>query len=234
MSDDYKIGYGRPPKAHRFPKGLSGNPSGSSRKVRKRQRRQILSFEDLVLEDATKPIRIREANRTSTISLREALLQKQYAMALNGSRLSIKASLEKFADAEQKKREQILDLYEAAYDFKEHYSTRAKDRQGRGGAPLLPHGDDVLLNSYTGQVTITGPRNHEELATLKNILEGRRCFLAELEAQRSDSEESAREGFPWPPHELEIISQLEGYCTWCDEELARRGWLPRIAGAKEA
>jgi Family of unknown function (DUF5681) len=118
MNGDYKVGYGRPPKVYRFKKGQSGNPLGSSRKARKRQRRQVLSFDDVVLDDARKPIRIREGNRTSTISLKEALLQKQYAMGLNGNRLALKVSLDMIAEAEHNQREQMLDLYEAAHDYK--------------------------------------------------------------------------------------------------------------------
>ena len=32
MSDDYEIGYGKPPKKHRFRKGQSGNPKGRPKK----------------------------------------------------------------------------------------------------------------------------------------------------------------------------------------------------------
>jgi hypothetical protein len=231
MNDDYEIGYGRPPKAYRFKKGQTGNPSGSSRKARKRQQRQVLSFDDVVLDDARKPVRIREGNRTSTISLREALLQKQYAMGLNGNRLALKFSIDKIAEAEQNKREQILDLYEAAYDYKLDYPARAKYCRGHGLAPPLPHTEDVELDPYTGKVTITGPRNHEELAILKKILEARKYLMTELEGQRSDIEECAREGYVQPPRE--IVSLLESYLNHCDSELLRRGWLPRVAGNKE-
>jgi hypothetical protein len=233
MNDDDKVGYGRPPKVYRFKKGQSGNPLGSSQKARKRQRRQVLSFDDVVLDDARKPIRIREGNRTSTISLREALLQKLYAMGLNGNRLALKVSLDKITEAEQNQREQILDLYEAALDYKENYPARAKYCRDRGLAPLLPHPEDVQLDPYTGKVTITGPRNHEDFATLKKLLQARKFLMTELEGQRSDIDECARDGYVPPPSELEIVSLLESYLNDCDSELLRQGWLPRVARDKK-
>jgi hypothetical protein len=42
VTDDYKVGYCRPPKTFQFKRGQSGNPLGSSRKVQKRIRRQTL------------------------------------------------------------------------------------------------------------------------------------------------------------------------------------------------
>jgi len=234
MSDDYEVGYGRPPKAHRFKKGQSGNPLGSSRKARKRQRRQLLSFADVVLEDATKPVRIREGNRTSTISLREALLQKQYAMGLSGNRLALKFSLQSIDEAEHNKREQVLDLYEAALDHKENYQARAKYWSDRGRGPLLPHAEDIHLDSRTGEVKITGPRNHGELAELKKLLQTREFLMAELEGQHADIEECARQGCPRTPSENEIVAVLENHLNRCDNELSSRGWLPRVAGEKEA
>lgn len=81
MTDDSKVGYRQPPKAFRFKKGQSGNPLGSSRKVRKQKRHQTLSFDELVLEGSEKPLRLREGNRISIVSVKEALLKKQYAIS---------------------------------------------------------------------------------------------------------------------------------------------------------
>ena len=62
---------------------------------------------------------------------------------------------------------EVLDLYETALAYKEEYPTLAKFHRDRGLPPRLPHSDDVHLNYKTGTVTITGPRNHEELDILK-------------------------------------------------------------------
>ena len=64
VADDDKVGYRRPPKSSQFKKGQSGNPLGSSRKARMRQRQQTLPFNDLIIENSHKLLRIREGNRT--------------------------------------------------------------------------------------------------------------------------------------------------------------------------
>ena len=51
VADDDKVGYRRPPKSSRFKKGQSGNPLGSSRKARMRQRQQTLPFDDLIIDE---------------------------------------------------------------------------------------------------------------------------------------------------------------------------------------
>jgi hypothetical protein len=234
MTDDDNVGYCRPPKASRFKKGQSGNPLGSSRKVRERKRRRSLSFDDLVLENSEKSLRVREGNRTSTISMKEALLRKQCAMALGGNRLAINASIRMIEAAEQNKRAETLNLYEAALDYKDSYPALAKSCRNRGLPPPLPHADDVHLNRYTGEVTITGPRVPEELDQLKKILEARKIYTTMIEEHRSDADECARQGCPNPPGDIDTISLLENHLRSFDSELEKRGWLPRVAGEKES
>jgi hypothetical protein len=233
MTDDYKVGYRRPPKASQFKKGQSGNPLGSSRKVRKRKRRQNLSLGDLVLENSENLLRVRDGNRTSSISTKEALLKKQTAMGLNGNRLALKASLKMIDEAEQAKRAEVLDLYKEALDYKDNYPALAKSCRDRGLPPPLPHPDDVHLNRSTGDVIITGPRGPEQLATLKKILEAMKIFTTMLDEHRLDAEESARQGCPYSPSDSKIIFLIESHLASFESELDKRGWLPRVAGEKE-
>jgi hypothetical protein len=81
VADENKVGYRRPPKSSRFKKGQSGNPLGSSRKARMRQRQQTLPLVDLVLTNSRGPVPIREGDRRSTISMKEALIRREAELA---------------------------------------------------------------------------------------------------------------------------------------------------------
>ena len=177
MTDADNVGYGRPPKTYQFKKGQSGNPLGSSCKVRKRKRRQNLLLDDLVLENSENLLRLREGSRTSSVSTKEALFKKQTAMALNGNRLAIKACLDRIDQAEQNRCAKFLENYETLLDYKDNYPARVKSHRNRGLPPPLPHPDDIRFDHHTGDLTLTGPRDPEELATLKNILK-QRCWMS--------------------------------------------------------
>lgn len=71
---DYEVGYGKPPKAHRFKPGQSGNPGG--RKKGGKNMRTILQ------EALESRITIREGDKFRTMSAREALIQYTIAQAL--------------------------------------------------------------------------------------------------------------------------------------------------------
>jgi hypothetical protein len=75
-ADDETVGYGRPPKAHQFQPGHSGNPSGHRKGARSEAAilQQILS----------RKITIREGDKARRISLLEAILLKSAEEALRG------------------------------------------------------------------------------------------------------------------------------------------------------
>lgn len=72
----YEVGYGRPPKAHRFRPGESGNPRGRPKKT-------PTLYEELMKELA-RPVQIKMRNRTVKISKLEAILRKLLQSCLEG------------------------------------------------------------------------------------------------------------------------------------------------------
>lgn len=75
-SDDYQVGYGRPPKAGQFKPGASGNPTG--------RRKGSKSLATDLAEELGETIRIREGDRHLRVSKQRAMLKALVAKALKG------------------------------------------------------------------------------------------------------------------------------------------------------
>ena len=76
MSDEYEIGYGRPPEHTRFKKGQSGNPKGRTKGTK--------NFETDLLEELGEIILVREGNRSVRISKQRAMIKSLTMKALKG------------------------------------------------------------------------------------------------------------------------------------------------------
>ncbi len=76
-TDDYDVGYGKPPKEHQFPKGTSGNLEGRPKGAR--------NLKTDLLEELGEMMNVREGGRERRISKQRALIKTQVARALNGN-----------------------------------------------------------------------------------------------------------------------------------------------------
>jgi len=77
MSDEYEVGYGKPPRNAQFKKGQSGNPKGRS-KGRKNMRTILSNVLD-------RNVTITENGQPRKVKFMEALVNQMAAKALNGS-----------------------------------------------------------------------------------------------------------------------------------------------------
>jgi hypothetical protein len=80
MSDSYEIGYGKPPKAHRFKKGQSGNPEGG--KLHKK--RKLRSLGRLVEKELQKKITLTEEGKTFRITKIEYMAKRLAYQVMKG------------------------------------------------------------------------------------------------------------------------------------------------------
>lgn len=79
MSNDYKVGYKKPPLHTRFKPGQSGNKGGRPKKTEKTDNRP--AFERVLATE----VAVREAGKTITMTIEEAFYRQLFAAGIKGS-----------------------------------------------------------------------------------------------------------------------------------------------------
>jgi hypothetical protein len=75
-TDDYEVGYGKPPKKSQFQKGVSGNPTGRPKKSR--------DLGAALLREANSLIPVNDNGRTMRISKHEVVIKMMINNAMKG------------------------------------------------------------------------------------------------------------------------------------------------------
>lgn len=86
MSDDYDVGFGKPPKDTQFRKGRSGNPRGRPKGTK--------NLKADLLEELQELISVREGNTRKMISKQRALVKSLIAKAVQGDPRAANAVLQ--------------------------------------------------------------------------------------------------------------------------------------------
>src|SRR5687767_7466853 len=84
MSDGFEVGYGKPPKAHRFKRGQSGNPNG-----RPKTNTNLRAFITQMMDEDV-PVQGKDA----TISKRDAMVRTLVDNAMNGNQRAFRRFLQ--------------------------------------------------------------------------------------------------------------------------------------------
>ncbi|MEM8736940.1 MAG: DUF5681 domain-containing protein [Planctomycetota bacterium] len=79
---DYVVGYGRPPKQHRFQPGQSGNPNGRPKKPK--------DLPSIVASELKKKVRVTEQGEARFVTRLEALAMRLVEQALKGDHRALK------------------------------------------------------------------------------------------------------------------------------------------------
>ena len=85
MNDDESVGYGKPPKATRFQKGRSGNPSGRP----KRTRTQL----DLLRRELAQRVTLTEGGRKRRLTKGELVAKQLVTRAMKGEVAALRMML---------------------------------------------------------------------------------------------------------------------------------------------
>src|SRR5690242_15291857 len=91
-SNNYSVGYGRPPLHSRFQKGRSGNPAGRRRYTESERGRQLLR------QDANRKVTIREGDKAVQITALQAAVRSLFYAAVKGKASALKMVLAAIAD----------------------------------------------------------------------------------------------------------------------------------------
>jgi len=122
-----------------------------------------IGFEDriksLAIEEAYRPITIREGDRTERIPVIQAILRKVAVAAANGNIRAQQNYLNLLIGAEADRRVATMEILKAAVDYKDHWHhvLAERTRTGTTGPEPVPHPDDVLIDYETGNIRIDGP-----------------------------------------------------------------------------
>ena len=154
----YDVGYRKPPKSSYFKSGVSGNPKGREKGSKNKFSKQRL-FE-LVLEEASREVKVREDGETLIMSAGQAMFHDLLRLGREGNvrAAQLVITAVRMAEAEDAAEREADYLY--AKKYKQHWAEFQMHYPGR--LRSVPDHRDIELDERHRVAIFNGPRNEEE------------------------------------------------------------------------
>ena len=178
---EYEVGYGKPPVETRFRKGQSGNPRGRPKGSRNKSKPRggwILELEpqkleSIILDEAYRDVTVRENGYATEMPMVRAVVRAMGVNALKGNRPAQAGFTELVARLEKENYDSRGELYRQLIEqqVEGREVIRSHLEAGREPPDILPHPDDIRIDTRNQRVVVEGPFDEEQKRALERLME---------------------------------------------------------------
>lgn len=222
------VGYGRPPVETRFQPGRSGNPKGRPRSVPPDTSITEQPVLMTVERAAGKSVRVREGDRISEVTMREALVQAVFSNALKGNARSQGLAIDLVRQTDEARAREVKESNRLWTEYKEVMSQRLEQAKRRGETvEALPHPDDIVIDPEKGPRFLGPVERAEEERMSETIRYCEALIMQDVHDHRSQKH-AGDEAVTEPGSAMLLLYLLQRSIPprlrWSDMEIASR-WM---------